>query len=184
MFKIKISLIFFIFTLIYMHAAFSDVIENNYEGLIKDEKYLNLDDFLKGAALIEASSKLQREEYKKKIIIIFNWATWCPYCKTNTGHLKKAMEKYGVKGLRIIAINHDKESLETESVKKLIRNYLEKYNVTWPNLDARSLMENNSFKSLNIDYMPFTVILGQDLRILYVQPDLKYIDAILKSILG
>ncbi len=58
-------------------------------------------------------------------LLIF-WATWCPVCKEEIPHVKELQEKFGPKGLEILAINvgvNDSEKRTKAFMKKYKMNY-------------------------------------------------------------
>ena len=44
------------------------------------------------------------EEVRRQPVILFFWATWCPYCKSLMPHLQSIRLEYG-EGVKILAIN-------------------------------------------------------------------------------
>lgn len=40
----------------------------------------------------------------KPTLLIF-WATWCPSCRQQTPHFQEAFDRFGSKGLNVIAVN-------------------------------------------------------------------------------
>lgn len=43
-------------------------------------------------------------DYKDQSVMIVFWATWCPYCKKLLPGIERLHQKYGAKGLKVIAI--------------------------------------------------------------------------------
>lgn len=57
-----------------------------------------------------SGEKIQlHESFKGKLVLIDFWATWCPPCRGEIPHLKKANKKYGEKGLVIIGVTLDED---------------------------------------------------------------------------
>ena len=50
-------------------------------------------------------SPLRLSEFRGQAVILVFWATWCPYCKKLLPGIQRLHEKYGDKGLKIIAVN-------------------------------------------------------------------------------
>ena len=44
-------------------------------------------------------------DYKGKVVLVNFWATWCESCKEEFSKLIQLQEKYGAKGLVIVAVN-------------------------------------------------------------------------------
>ncbi len=57
------------------------------------------------------------KDYKGKILLINFWATWCPPCVAELPALSRVAEKYQDRGLKVITINTDPESLRTKVVE-------------------------------------------------------------------
>ena len=68
---------------------------------------------------------LSLEKYRGKIILLDFWAVWCPPCRAETPHLKRAYEKFKNEGFEIIGISLDHDKVE------LLR-YIKEEDITWP----------------------------------------------------
>ena len=68
---------------------------------------------------------LSLEKYRDKIILLDFWAVWCPPCRAETPHLKRAYEKFKNEGFEIIGI-----SLDHDKAKLL--QYIKEEDITWP----------------------------------------------------
>jgi thiol-disulfide isomerase/thioredoxin len=55
-----------------------------------------------------------------KITLVDCWASWCGPCKENYPHLKLMDQKYGKKGLRVLALSFDAGTSEPDIDKKEI----------------------------------------------------------------
>ena len=64
-------------------------------------------------------------KYRGKIILLDFWAVWCPPCRAETPHLKRAYEKFKNEGFEIIGI-----SLDHDRAKLL--QYIKEEDITWP----------------------------------------------------
>ncbi len=66
-------------------------------------------------SLIDYNGKSVRfETFKQKNLIVFFWATWCPYCKAELTHLGELKAEYGDK-LQIIAVNRGESLAEAKA---------------------------------------------------------------------
>ena len=68
---------------------------------------------------------LSLEKYRGKIVLLNFWATWCPFCRDETPHLKRAYEKFKNEGFEIIGISLD------ASKGNLLR-YIKEEDIAWP----------------------------------------------------
>jgi peroxiredoxin len=50
-------------------------------------------------------SRLSRTTFEGKPILLIFWNTWCPYCMVELPKLNRVAEKFGPKGLAVLAIN-------------------------------------------------------------------------------
>ena len=65
------------------------------------------------------AGKLNLADFKGKVVYLDFWASWCGPCRASFKWLNEAHEKYGTKGLVVIAINVDKEKeLATQFLKE------------------------------------------------------------------
>jgi cytochrome c biogenesis protein CcmG, thiol:disulfide interchange protein DsbE len=60
------------------------------------------------------------EDYRGTVVLVNNWATWCPPCKAEMPTLQAYFEDYGDRGFTIIAIESGDSIPE---VKKFVQDY-------------------------------------------------------------
>ena len=65
-----------------------------------------------------ASSDLNLDAYKGKVVYIDFWATWCGPCKQSFPWMKAMHEKYNKEGLVILAVNVDQEKKKADDFLK------------------------------------------------------------------
>lgn len=75
-----------------------------------DGKSLNFSELVKG----------------KPTLLIF-WATWCPACREQTGSFQQAFERFGPKGLQVMAIN-----IAVKDTPAAAKEYAKKNRLTLP----------------------------------------------------
>ncbi len=54
------------------------------------------------------------EDYRKKVVLVNNWATWCPPCKAEMPTLKSYYEEHASEGFTIIAIEAGEEQKDVQ----------------------------------------------------------------------
>lgn len=69
------------------------------------------------------------QDKKGKVILLNLWATWCGPCRSEMPHLVEMQEKYRDKGLEIIGLNTDQESIGeiNDFAAKMKLNYAQGY---------------------------------------------------------
>jgi len=93
------------------------------QAVITEKEWGNAPDF----TLVDLEgNNLTLSDFKRKVIILNFWATWCPPCRMEIPDFIELYEKYGDEGLRIIGVNLD--GGDRSSVKK----FSEKYKINYP----------------------------------------------------
>jgi len=64
-------------------------------------------------------------DLKGKLVLVDFWASWCGPCKASFPAMEELQQKYGAKGLVILAVNLDDKQSEMED-------FLKKHPVTFP----------------------------------------------------
>ena len=55
------------------------------------------------------SGEVSLEQYRNQVVYVDFWASWCVPCKHSFPWLNQMQERYGDEGLKVIAINLDKD---------------------------------------------------------------------------
>lgn len=92
------------------------------------------------------------ESLKGKVVIVDFWASWCGPCKESFPVMQELQEKYGKKGLIVLAVNLDED-------RPTMEDFLKKHPVTFTVVrDAgKKLVGRASIKS-----MPTSFVVGPD----------------------
>lgn len=102
----KISPIIALFIFLMVNAAYAE--------------YPKVPDF----KLPSTSGEIQPSMFKGQVIYIDFWASWCKPCKKSFPWLNELHAKYKDKGLKVIAINLDKDRAKAdEFLKKIPANF-------------------------------------------------------------
>lgn len=72
----------------YEPPADSDTFREEYSLILKDYE----------------GNDVSLTDYRREILIVYAWASWCPYCGAELEYLSKLKERYG-DGLSIVAVN-------------------------------------------------------------------------------
>lgn len=90
-------------------------------------------------------------DFSGKVIALFFWATWCPYCRRETTKLIKLKQEFKDRNLEILAINY------REDIKKL-KQFAIKQDINY-----RILLDKKGevFKLYNIAGVPGVIILDR-----------------------
>ena len=84
------------------------------------------------------------EDFRGKVVLVNNWATWCPPCKAEMPTLQAFYDKYRDEGFTIIAIN---DGDPTEDVLQ----FEEDYQLSFPIwLDPKYYATEQAFKTMNL----------------------------------
>ena len=94
------------------------------------------------------------ENYKDHVVLVNFCATWCEPCREEFGELIHLQEKYGPKGLKVIAVN-------LAESKPKVQNFL-KNNLINEN-GVEILLDNNSiyYKSWKARWIPVTYLINK-----------------------
>ena len=100
-------------------------------------------------------------DYSDKVVALFFWATWCPYCQKETPRLIKLRQEFPDK-LEILAINY-KESIGR------VKNFSLEYGINY-----KILLDKNGevFRLYNIVGVPGVIILDREGSVQFIGSEL------------
>ncbi|WP_114662628.1 TlpA disulfide reductase family protein [Polynucleobacter necessarius] len=92
--------------------------------------------------------------FKNKVVVVNFWASWCEPCRKEFGELIELQEKYGSKGLVVLAVN-------LAEMKPRILQFLRGNGI--PENSIEILMDRNStiYKSWKARGIPTTFLIGK-----------------------
>ena len=113
-------------------------------------------------------------EFRGKYLMVDFWGVWCDDCTRETPYHLAAYERFKKRGFEILGLNTD-EKIE------ILREYLEKNQITWPQAT------NDSIKKLaNVSYRiqeyPSTILLGPDGKVLVLDQHKLQGNALLETL--
>lgn len=97
--------------------------------------------------------------FKKKVIYMTFFTTWCRPCKTELKQLRRIYKKYKKKGLEIIAVSLDQPQTRSR-VRPLVKRYKLKFPVV---IDSSSQLQRlyNPKRA-----MPFSILISRERKVL------------------
>jgi peroxiredoxin len=98
-----------------------------------------------------------------KITILFFWSTWSRNSEKGLVRMEKLYRQYGEKGLRVIGINADGQTIGRDTME-LIRNMTKTLNITFPVFVDQGLKGSHE---TGVIALPTTVIIGREREIMY-----------------
>jgi peroxiredoxin len=93
----------------------------------------------------------------KQPVVLFFWATWCPFCKNEIPYLQAVYQKYQADGLVVLAIDAD----PTDSLTSVIQT-INQYGMTFPVLMDQSGEIGQQYA---IEAVPYHIFIGRTGRI-------------------
>jgi cytochrome c biogenesis protein CcmG/thiol:disulfide interchange protein DsbE len=103
------------------------------------------------------SGTVSSKSLQGKVVLVDFWASWCGPCQMSFPWLASMQERYADQGLRIVAINLDKDHAAAE-------NFLDKHPA--PFAVAFDPLAGTA-KAYHVSGMPTTVLIGPDGGVLY-----------------
>ena len=104
------------------------------------------------------------EEYKRKVVVINFWATWCGYCVRELPEFEKVYKEFGSNKKDVVILGvagpKTKENPNNVDVEKdKIISFLKKKNVTYPTLMDEA---GKSFDEYGVKYFPTTYVINKN----------------------
>ena len=93
--------------------------------------------------------------FRKKVVLIQYWATWCEPCKADLETIKDALAKYGKDGFAVISISLDNE-------KEDVTAYLKKHSLPWTHIYEPGGLDSRLANELGVLTLPTMLLIDQD----------------------
>lgn len=114
--------------------------------------------------------------FKDKYLYIDFWASWCSPCRAEIPHLKNIFELYNPKGLEILTISIDKDSIAWKNAVKTEQ--LSK----WHNVLVNKEIEKNYDNIKNP--IPSGILIAKDGKVLWKSSNDESLESVLKRIVN
>jgi thiol-disulfide isomerase/thioredoxin len=102
---------------------------------------------------------LKPEQTQGKLVVIYWWASWCPFCALQSPEIQKLHAQYQSKGLFVLGLSIDKEA-------QLAKSYLQKKNYTFASTWASPQVLQKIKKP---NGLPVTLVYGRDSKLLQAE---------------
>ncbi len=113
--------------------------------------------------------RLRLSDFKKQVVLMTFWATWCKPCLTELKHLQKLYKKYGRKGFVVLGVN-----IDGPETRGKVRSTVRRYKLTFPvfiDKDDRVVRRFNPKK-----VSPFSVLMAPGNRIVKTRSSFQVSD--------
>lgn len=100
------------------------------------------------------------EQAKGQVLVLYWWASWCPYCALQTPSMQALWDKQRSRGLAMLGISIDKSAEEA-------RRYLQQRGYSFPS--ALQTPELAALLPKPSKALPVTCVLGRDRRVLMAE---------------
>jgi thiol-disulfide isomerase/thioredoxin len=106
-------------------------------------------------------------EYRRKVLIAYTWASWCPYCGDELKNLARLRQTYGDE-IEIVAINRGEQTAEAKNYVNRLSAEATDFNITVL-LDFLLDKDDAFFKTISGYAMPETVFINENGDIVFHQ---------------
>lgn len=65
------------------------------------------------------------QDYKGKILVLYFWATWCPYCRQDVSSMIEVHQKFNPRGVEFLSVSMDQDESK-------LRKFVAKHNLPYP----------------------------------------------------
>ena len=109
--------------------------------------------------LMDGRKVALRELHARGPLVIDFWALWCAPCLKAMRHLDAFQDRYGPRGLTVLAVN-----LDTERSRSKVRSYVKSRGYDFQvALDP----SNDVYRRFNGNALPYTLLIDREGRIIY-----------------
>jgi thiol-disulfide isomerase/thioredoxin len=94
-------------------------------------------------------------QFRKKVVLVHYWATWCEPCKAELAQIKEAVAKYGKDGFTVISISLDNR-------KEDLTGYLRKHPLPWSHIYEEGGYDSRLASELGVITLPTMLLIDRD----------------------
>ncbi|HVA46164.1 MAG TPA: TlpA disulfide reductase family protein [Pirellulales bacterium] len=94
-------------------------------------------------------------QFRKKVVLIQYWATWCEPCKADLEQIKDAVAKYGKDGFTVISISLDNK-------KEDVAAFLKRHSLPWTHIYEPGGLDSRLANELGVLTLPTMLLIDQD----------------------
>jgi thiol-disulfide isomerase/thioredoxin len=147
----------------YLYLHLNQPIEDQIGKKIPKFSYLNMENEI-------SELKIQENNY----YLIDYWASWCVPCIASLPELRKIQNKFEDKGLKIISISLDLDSVKWKTAIK-------KFNINWINYRDLNSFNSADAKYFDIHAIPFSLLIDKEGVLIQINPFFESIEEFFKQ---
>src|SRR6185436_20294742 len=117
--------------------------------------------------------QLSLSDYKRKVVLLNFWATWCPPCRTEIPELIKMQRQYRAQGLRIVGITYPPEKIS--EVRRFVRKVRVNYRTALGIKETKALFTTS-------ETLPMTIVIDRKGAVRDVIEGMMYADEFDKKV--
>lgn len=112
-------------------------------------------------------------QHKGKVLLVDFWASWCGPCVRSMPYLKSLYQKYHGQGFDILGISGDAKLSD-------LTKFIKDESIPWQQVFDN---EGKAAEPYNVQYLPFSVLIGRDGKVIAVNQDKLLLDAAIRKAL-
>lgn len=112
-------------------------------------------------------SKVTRDEFKGKWVLIDNWATWCGPCIAELPEIHKIYEKFKDKNFVVLSVSFDREAGDVTKFRK------GKFKMPWMHVFSEGVWESEAAKAFEVIGIPKPILIDPNGKIVALEEDLR-----------
>ena len=98
---------------------------------------------------LDGSPSIRLSAYRKKVVVVALWASWCPPCGTALESLGDIKKGFASRGVEVIGLSIEDPKTEAEKVLSFLRIYKIDFKVGWISEEmAKALIERDSIPQI------------------------------------
>ncbi len=94
-------------------------------------------------------------QYSGKTVVVYFWASWCPYCRKDLPNMIKVYEQFQARGVKFLSVSLDKDEAK-------LRQFVEERRIPYPVIFRGEAWDNKIASVFNVTGIPTFVIVRPD----------------------